>query len=155
MLKQEAYNVKTYFDGNTGHARNGKISWPDDVTNFDPDTCELNAAMCCYVKDRQADDGNGNCDNGADNDQYDTLCVDKDPGDNTDLCLVDYSRAPSSNGIASDGFALFPLDNQEGEGTIHCHGFAWSNDDHHMYSRYKGNNLFYISMYDHMYKRGE
>jgi len=153
VLKEEAYNVRSYFDGNTGLARNAHLELPD-IPNFDLDTCNLNAAMCCYVQDRQADDGNGNCDNGDNNDQYDTLCVDKDPGDNTDLCLVDWNRAPFSNGVGSDGFTVYAEDNDEGEGNIHCHGFAWPNDDAHMYSRYKGNNLFFVSMYDHMYKRG-
>ena len=49
------------------------------------------------------------------------------------------------------GFSIFP-DNKEGP--IHCHGFAWSKNDDAAMTRYKANNLFYVSMYDHMYTRG-
>jgi hypothetical protein len=69
------------------------------------------------------------------------------------LCYVDMTRdtsAPGTNG----GFAIYPGDNANGEGFIHCHGLAWSNSSNDMESRYKGNNLFYVSMYDHLYSRG-
>lgn len=69
------------------------------------------------------------------------------------LCYVDMSRNKSSPGT-DGGFALYPGDNTAGEGSIHCHGLAWSNNPHHSESRYKGNNIFYISMYDHLYTRG-
>ena len=58
--------------------------------------------------------------------------------------------APGTNG----GFAIYPGDNAAGEGSIHCHGLAWSNDPNDAESRYKGNNIFYVSMYDHLYTRG-
>jgi len=48
----------------------------------------------------------------------------------------------------------FPGDDNDGEGAIHCHGFAWAEDDADPSSRYKANNLFYVSMYDHMLQRG-
>jgi hypothetical protein len=38
-------------------------------------TCTTNAAMCCWPKDRQANDNNGNCAT-----PYDENCVNKDPG---------------------------------------------------------------------------
>ena len=31
---------------------------------------------------------------------------------------------------------------------------AWSNDANDPTARYRGNNIFYVSMYDHMYVRG-
>ena len=43
---------------------------------------------------------------------------------------------------------------QPRQGQIHCHGLAWTSDEYDTYSRYKGNNLFYVSMYDHMHQRG-
>jgi len=124
------------------------LAWPGDLPNFDLDTCEIGAAMCCWPQDRQANDNNGNC-----NKQYDVNCVDKDPADNTDLCYVDMSRAPSFNKETA-GFMTFPGDDNGGEGAIHCHGFAWAEDDGDPSSRYKANNLFYVSMYDHMLQRG-
>jgi hypothetical protein len=119
------------------------------LTNFDDATCTMNAAMCCWPKDRQANDNNGNCAK-----PYDLNCVDKDPADNTDLCYVDMEDGSASNEFGGDGFAVFPGDNNGGEGAIHCHGFAWANDEYDSISRYKANNLFYVSMYDHMYQRG-
>ena len=41
------------------------------------------------------------------------------------------------------------------EGDIHCHGFAWDRAKIDAIARYRGNNLFYVSMYDHLYSRGE
>merc|ERR1712226_22415 len=64
------------------------------------------------------------------------------------------SYAPENNFVKSSGYSFFPGDNNNGEGPIHCHGFAWGNDDMDVLARYKANNLFYVSMYDHMYQRG-
>jgi len=72
--------------------------------------------MCCWTQDRQANDGNGDCDT-----PYDTNCVDADPADNTDLCYVDMSRAQTSSRVQR-GYAVFPGDDDQGEGAIHCHG---------------------------------
>jgi len=115
------------------------------------ETCTTNAAMCCWPKDRQANDNNGNCAK-----EYDVNCVDKDVADNTDLCFVDLERGNASTGSDSgvDTTLVYPGDNDQGEGAIHCHGLAWSNDVNDMTARYKGNNLFFVSMYDHMYQRG-
>lgn len=84
---------------------------------------------------------------------YDTNCVNADPADNTDLCYVDMNRHARASGT-DGGFALYPGDNADGEGAIHCHGLAWGDDDNDIESRYKGNNIFYVSMYDHLYVRG-
>eukprot|EP01082_Thalassiosira_pseudonana_P009003 g8069.t1 g8069 contig27:117931-121073(+) len=146
ILKQDAKAVDDFYRADGTH---GRVEWPNMLTNFDDATCTMNAAMCCWPKDRQANDNNGNCAK-----PYDLNCVDKDPADNTDLCYVDMEDGSASNEFGGDGFAVFPGDNNGGEGAIHCHGFAWANDEYDSISRYKANNLFYVSMYDHMYQRG-
>jgi hypothetical protein len=154
ILKEDAEQVRVFYEGT---AQGRRVEWPGTLKNFqssvaDKDglaTCTTNAAMCCWPKDRQANDNNGNCAT-----PYDENCVNKDPADNTDLCFVDLNRA-STDGYESDkGFLGFPQDNNDGEGAIHCHGLAWSNDVNDRTARYKSNNLFYVSMYDHMYQRG-
>jgi hypothetical protein len=148
VLRRDAANVDLFYDND---AQNARVDWPDNggiLPNFD--SCAHNAIFCCWTRDRQANDGNGNCD-----DPYDLECVDKDPADNTDLCYVDYSRSAQTTGYESaEGYSAFPADNNNGEGPIHCHGFAWSEDDGHPSARYAANNLFFISMYDHMTQRG-
>jgi hypothetical protein len=146
ILRHDAAIVRQFYDS---QAQNAHVEWPGDLPNFDLSTCEINAAMCCWPQDRQANDGNGNC-----NKPYDTQCYDKDPADNTDLCYVDLSRSSQGNKLNSSGHMNFPHDNNNGEGAIHCHGFAWANDDYDSISRFKANNLFYVSMYDHMSQRG-
>lgn len=69
--------------------------------------------------------------------------------DNTDLCYNELTKAPYSNDIDANGFSVY-----DDEGPVHCHGFAWSTDEREASSRYKANNLFFVSMYDHMYERG-
>jgi len=123
-------------------ARRKAVQYPDYIENFED--CKYRAAYCCRVQDRQAGDNNGNCDT-----PYDTNCVDADPHNSTDLCYVDMKNAPGSARVAG-GYAIFPGDV---EGDVHCHGFAWGNDGG-LDDTYKGNNLFYVSMYDHLYQRG-
>jgi hypothetical protein len=129
------------------------IDLPAYLPSFDPDQdgCEINAAFCCWVQDRQANDNNGNC-----NDPYESQCIDKDPGDNANFCYTDHARSSPSTHVAG-GFSIFGdvvNDKENIEGPIHCHGFAWAQDDTDISGIYKGNNLFYISLYDHMYQRG-
>jgi len=128
-------------------AQSTLITFPNDVTSVEKNfaQCEIDAIMCCWVQDRQANDDNGNC-----NDPKEGGCVDKDPSDNTDVCYVDLANAAASNHVAG-GFAIFP---NETEGSSHCHGMAWSSDLTATDARYRGNNLFYISMYDHLSQRG-
>mmetsp|Transcript_6360 Transcript_6360/g.13915 ORF Transcript_6360/g.13915 Transcript_6360/m.13915 type:complete len:982 (+) Transcript_6360:190-3135(+) len=154
-LKEDAEAVRTFYES---VAQGRRVAWPGELPNFkssvtDADemaTCTTNAAMCCWPKDRQANDGNGNCAT-----PYDKNCVDKDPADNTNLCFVDVERGNASTGSSVEsGFLGYPEDNGNGEGAIHCHGLAWSNDVNHHTARYKANNLFFVSMYDHMYQRG-
>lgn len=122
-----------------GPAQNSGITYPENINLFN--SCDLRAVMCCFVRDRQAGDNNGNC---AEDD-----CFDKDPADNVDICYSDMSRSLDAAGV-DGGFALYP----NGEGASHCHGFAWSLDDQDTISKYIGNNLFYVSMYDHFSQRG-
>jgi hypothetical protein len=103
------------------------------LTNDIPDLqCQNQAMMCCFGRDRQSNDNNGDC---ADND-----CADKGPADNSNLCYTDFPT-------------IVPFPNQS-EGAIHCHGVAWGADDNGVEAKLKYNNLFYVSMYDHMYTRG-
>eukprot|EP00521_Asterionellopsis_glacialis_P007862 CAMPEP_0195287868 /NCGR_PEP_ID=MMETSP0707-20130614/4757_1 /TAXON_ID=33640 /ORGANISM="Asterionellopsis glacialis, Strain CCMP134" /LENGTH=739 /DNA_ID=CAMNT_0040347671 /DNA_START=73 /DNA_END=2289 /DNA_ORIENTATION=- len=149
----DAARVKHVYDG---EGQYGMIEHPDYLTNFDQ--CSTNAIMCCWPKDRQANDNNGNC-----LEPYDQNCIDKDPADNTDLCYVDMERGQLSTGFNSSGIQVFPNDDGNtnkkpstdyGEGQIHCHGLAWAENPIDQSAAYKGNNLFYISMYDHMHQRG-
>jgi len=154
-LREDAAAVKNFYRGT---AQGRRVAWPGSLSNFqssatDADglpTCTTNAAMCCWPKDRQANDNNGNCAT-----PYDTNCVDKDVADNTNLCYVDPARGNQSTEIDNpDGILVYPGDNNDGEGAIHCHGLAWSNDVNDHTARYKANNLFFVSMYDHMHQRG-
>jgi len=140
VLANDASRVNSLYNG---RGQNGMILMPeyDGLGN-----CNNNAIYCCWPQDRQANDNNGNCDT-----PYETDCVDKDPGDNTDLCAVDIDSNSEYAAHVAGGFSIFP-DNKEGP--IHCHGFAWSKSDDAAMTRYKANNLFYVSMYDHMYTRG-
>ena len=83
-------------------------------------------AYCCWPKDRQAQDNNGNC-----NQPYDSRCVDADPADNTDLCYVNHAEGAKSTGSkASEGWTTFPFDdgsNQySAEGPIHCRKYLFA-----------------------------
>mmetsp|Transcript_37034 Transcript_37034/g.54396 ORF Transcript_37034/g.54396 Transcript_37034/m.54396 type:complete len:223 (-) Transcript_37034:663-1331(-) len=127
-------------------------------TSFNPyqnGGCDLNAAFCCWVQDRQASDNNGNCKT-----PYKSECIDKDPSDNANVCYVDHKKSSLSNHVAG-GVSIFGdptiSSKRRGEaikGPIHCHGFGWAEDEIDANSVYKGNNLFFISMYDHMHQRG-
>ena len=147
VLKTDAAKVREFYHGQGSYSQ---LEWPNKLTNFDDATCTSNAAMCCWPKDRQANDGNGNCAT-----PYDENCVDKDVADNTNLCFADLQAGDaSSNFDSASGFGVYPEDNNDGEGAIHCHGFAWADDAYETTARYKSNNLFFVSMYDHMYQRG-
>jgi hypothetical protein len=105
-------------------ARKRPISWPDNIQNFN--TCQANSAMCCWV----------------DHDETRDLRYQR----NTDLCYVDYSRAPSSSHVEA-GLGLFG-----GLQDAFCHGFAWgegSIDD-----QFKGNLLFLSEIHENMYIQG-
>ena len=67
--------------------------------------CKAHAAQCCWPRDRQAKDNNGNC-----NTPYDSYCVDKNVGDNTDLCYIALGKASYTNGIDAHSFGVFGKD---------------------------------------------
>lgn len=123
-----------------------------DASNYDADpdlaplNCELPAIMCCWSRDRQANDNNGNC-----AEPYAENCVDADPADNTDICYADSSRAPESVHVEK-GLHWYGTGFEEGE--AHCHGLTWSEETWSDSYRFAGNILFFVSFYDHLYQRG-
>jgi len=105
--------------------------------DFEGGCGQTKAAVCCWHRDRQYFDNNGDC--------SDRDCANQNPADNTDLCWMD----------TDDGPFAYPEDITEGD--LHCHGFAWSTLDEtdlDVNTNAKWNNLFYVSMYDHLYTRG-
>jgi len=100
------------------------------------DSCTTNAIMCCFHRDRQYFDDNGNC--------GPTDCANQNPGDNTDLCWTE-----------KDG-EVFPYPGSGTEKQIHCHGVAWGDDltTSDINSKARFNTLFYVSMEDHLRTRG-
>lgn len=74
ILKEDIAQVPLYYE----LAERKKIEYPNYLDNFNVDNCKINAVMCCWPLDRQANDNNGNC-----NTPYDQNCIDKDPADNT------------------------------------------------------------------------
>lgn len=113
LLKRDAYVVDEFHDG---EGRHSLVDMPD-LPNFE--NCAMNAAYCCWPKDRQ-DDNDGNCDK-----PYDYDCVDSDPGDNTDLCFVEHAAGANATGYnTTEGWFSFPFDDGnkdfEAEGPIHC-----------------------------------
>jgi len=139
VLRQDASKVNEY-----KVISEGSIFKMPELEQFDPSVCQSHAAQCCWPRDRQAGDNNGNC-----NLEYDTNCVDRDVADNTDLCYNELDKADYTNGIDASGFSTY-----DQEGPVHCHGFAWSTEDQETTTRYKANALFFVSMYDHMHQRG-
>jgi len=113
-----------------GDAKTTYLRAPGD---FDA-TCDSNTVMCCWSRDRQYFDQNGDCSHRD--------CARQDPGDNTDLCWTE------------EDDEVFPYPGSKSEGALHCHGISWANDTNDINTKAKFNNLFYVSMYDHMYKRG-
>ncbi len=96
--------------------------------------------MCCFGRDRQPNDNNGNC-----HDPIETNCRHADPADNSNLCWTDTDIPTFSDPFAFPG---------KSEGPIHCHGLAWDEDENSFLTQLRFNNFFYVSLYDHMYTRG-
>ncbi len=129
---------------NSGAAIKGMFDTIAKTTTFSAPTgnfeCASNVAMCCWHRDRQYFDNNGNC-NEKD-------CANQTPGDNTDLC---WTKDASGT--------IFPYPGDDTEGDLHCHGLGWSNNDEDgnyvdVNSKTRFNTLFFVSMYDHLYQRG-
>ena len=139
VLETDAYKVNDY----KAISEENIFKMPN-LAQFDPAMCASHVAQCCWPRDRQAGDNNGNCAT-----PYDSDCVDKDVADNTNLCYNELDKAPYTNGIGANGFSIY-----DDEGPVHCHGFAWSTEDSEITARYKANALYFVSMYDHMYQRG-
>eukprot|EP00929_Paragymnodinium_shiwhaense_P076628 TRINITY_DN39422_c0_g1_i1.p1 TRINITY_DN39422_c0_g1~~TRINITY_DN39422_c0_g1_i1.p1 ORF type:complete len:430 (+),score=49.57 TRINITY_DN39422_c0_g1_i1:116-1291(+) len=138
VVEDEAPIIEDIFDD---FAQSDTVSFPSNIDNFA--NCQLGAVMCLWVRDRQPGDDNGNCAR-----PLARNCADADPADNTDVCYADASRLPESPHVPQ-GTVFFPEDT---EGDTHAHGFAWKRGS--TSRRFKGNLLFYISMYDHLYQRG-
>jgi hypothetical protein len=86
-------------------------------------SCENQSILCCFGRDRQSRDNNGNCKR--------VRCDDADPANNSNLCYV------------KDPLTSYP--NQE-EGPIHCHGFAWTEDPNDPSFLFRYNSLAYVSV---------
>jgi len=124
------------------------LSPPGD---FNAGSCDkTSAAMCCWSKDRQYADNNGGCSLGN--------CINQSPGDNTDLCWVE-------DDFSGDVFPFPNADNPNNrERDLHCHGLSWSALESDFSDTLDGNsvvndagkwnNLYFVSLYDHLYKRG-
>merc|ERR1711977_391892 len=105
--------IKEFYDN---EAKNSLLEVPTDDFVSDAEEegsakmcAETNAAVCCWHRDRQYFDQNGDC--GARN------CANADPGDNTDLCWTE-----------TDDGTVFPYPGSATEQDLHCHGFAWGNE---------------------------
>lgn len=114
------------------HASNKMIGWPTD----DPKNeyysknwqgCSSRVAMCCFTASRMGEE----------------LPV------NADVCSHDLEDSKDSNHI-NKGFAVF----HDYEEKAYCTGFAWSADENSTSAKYKGNALFYASMYSNLYEKG-
>jgi hypothetical protein len=105
------------------------------TSNFKEGSCSsTNSAVCCWHRDRQYFDNNGSC--------SERDCVKENPMDNTDLCWTE------------EGGDVFPYPGDNTEDDLHCHGIAWAQQGGDYSAKAKWNNLFYVSLYDHLYQRG-
>ena len=145
LLNEEYEPVEVEFDEVYENiAQDTLITYPDDSVSKNFADCQAQSAMCCWVQDRY-DDGNG------DGDCEEDDCKDADPADNTNVCYVDLEAGSQSSHVGG-GDAIFSR--TEDEGAVHCHGFAWDQDETSTDYRYRGNVLFFVSMYDHLSERG-
>ena len=94
-------------------------------------SCQNQAMMCCFGRDRQYGDGNGDCRRRD--------CDNQPPGDNSNVCFSATDSPPTA----------YP-----GDEAIHCHGIAWAEDQSDPSNLLRFNNFFYVLMHDHMYSRG-
>jgi len=120
-------SIDSYYQSDSNGASNSRL----EATFENLQNCELQSIMCCFGRDRQSNDDNGQC--------RSRQCDNSDPANNSNLCYTEPSLTP------------YP---QSEEGNVHCHGLAWAEDENDFISQLKFNNFFYVSMYDHMYTRG-
>ena len=99
-----------------------------NLAQFDPAMCASHVAQCCWPRDRQAGDNNGNCAT-----PYDSDCEDKDYADTTDQCYNELGKAPNTKGNASNGLIgpngeplrPIPIDRFEGDKSFPIIDTAW------------------------------
>ena len=106
-------------------------------------SCSYDAAMCCYTRDRQANDAHGAC-----AEPYSETCQNARVTDNTDVCYTDTRRAPLS--AAVDG-GLVWLGSSD-EGPVHCSGFYYGDDD--LKRHYAANTLFHLAFQENLRDKG-
>jgi len=115
---QAGINIDDFFEGD------GRTSILGEVDHLN--NCAHQAIMCCFGRDRQYGDGNGDCRRRD--------CDNANPGDNTNICYVD-------EGV--DSPIAYPSDE-----IAHCHGLAWSDDENDPSFKLRFNNFFYVVMHD-------
>merc|ERR1711862_498400 len=69
-------------------------------------------------------------------------CQDAEPVDNTDVCYVNIEDSPLASHTQA-GIVTFTGD---AEGSVHCRGFTWTDDDKDPSNLFKGNLLFEVVM---------
>ncbi len=112
-------DIKDFVNPNAG------IGWPSSYhKNFDLETCDLEAVMCCWKATRLGTDPN----------------APQISSGNANICHHDIADSPKSARVAG-GTTVF-LERTEGESV--CHGFFWDGDS--VNGDYKGNLLFYVAM---------
>jgi len=113
------------------HASTKMIGWPtDDADNNygkNWENCESRVGMCCFTGSRMG----------------------KELPKNADVCAHDMKDSKTSNHI-NKGFSIF----KDSDKKAYCTAFAWEADETSISARYKGNALFYASMYDGLYVNG-
>ena len=73
------------------------------------------------------------------NTPYNSQCIEKYSGDNVNFFYIYHARSFPTTHV-SGGFSIFGnvKTNQENiEGPVHCHGFAWGNDENDLANMYK------------------
>jgi len=105
-----------------------RIAWPNLEGSYEDDNfqnCDARAVMCCFTDNHQ-----------------------EELSTNAKVCYHDMEDSATSNHIKA-GWTLF---DSESEGA-YCKAFSWHDDEEHMSARYRGNALFYTSMYS-LYDEG-
>jgi len=106
-----------------------RIAWPDLEGSYEDDNfqnCDARAVMCCFTDNHQAE-----------------------MSTNSELCYHDMEDSATSNHIKA-GWTLFDSETE----AAYCTAFSWHDDEGHMTARYRGNALFYTSMYSGLYDAG-
>jgi len=105
----------------TNHAQT-RIAWPDLEGSYEDDNfqnCDARAVMCCFTDNHKAE-----------------------LSTNTEACYHDMEDSATSNHIKS-GWTLFDSNTE----AAYCTAFSWHDDEAEMSARYRGNALFYTSMF--------